>query len=1077
MHEPVNQELTDSVLLKAVENMPDTPSAMSICAIPGAVPGFSKVQMPHHDSEEDDGGHVVKRSRCVHAGQVTPRHLTYDSITPTEVQVSEPEEGQPRMLAIIDQQTEDHGALGMCVSSAEGARLPGDEVEGAEEHSCTLSPTPAVSTDENEDDHEVAEEMVEGAVDDQIATSGCPFFAHLAVSPQDLLQNKTVVVNRITQCVSAYAVSDDATVGMLKTVESQMMHVDETQIQVFNAVGVELDDVDLVVNTQIVVLMHQTQPKPSLGPAYEGFLANMPRALSVLCQGGGVADDEMRYYMSAFISQSVAHVVDPIVLDNFEDCELRCQSWLHELTQSSEVPNVSMLLANQHWIPCVVLPEEPRTIITTDEGARLLSGMLQADCRSVGSLAQVFVHDCGFQAFAWMAHQLKVCDMYAIMSFDTAASWRYLFWQHLLLHGRGSEQRWHHVGGHGDDLSVAIATLLREHGVAPGKAPSRAQEVIATLGQEALKRALLGPRPWPQIKAIANRCVPAYKLILPDELAEVVRERQAKGESLGRNSRKQKPKVPPARVDQHVCPGDIHIPTGVFEDDKGSPVQQIEPKQFNHVRHGVVVIDEVESKPYVQQGSGNMTTEGLLFLVVNPSADCIRQHGEPLRFPAQCKFTGEPILLSAVAIQMGQKHIRRARPAMIPTMPEVQVITVKMMVFRDQVDIPWHKVVAAHFKHVLFQVPCLAVCRKKQCGCEGWHKDASSTETEPLLDVWNHEYLTLQFKRTKPEDADMYSCSARVRADLFPKLRQAAAVNGFYMEPRTPDGRRQHEEFHTVWLPKMVHAEAVAACARSPQQAFVIRVQKRYGLKVARKHGEEVHKLFHQDSPFLGAAGLKLFQLGPLPWGTTRGILQKQLSEWQWSAVPLHPIGQAECRKGLMWLVKAPNEPQCSVITMSHGDVIIVPRDVAQSQAPVIPKVEASQLTKRTLQKQEQELLSDPWAQAASKLPQNKSGMDVVSQSQFRQLEERLNAKIAACSGQTGGEDQEMTTDYEPRFKAMESQIQQLQLAQQQQMVTTQEIKAQVDTQGQLFQQHLDQRMNEQLERIDAMLKKRGRDE
>lgn len=268
-------------------------------------------------------------------------------------------------------------------------------------------------------------------------------------------------------------------------------------------------------------------------------------------------------------------------------------------------------------------------------------------------------------------------------------------------------------------------------------------------------------------------------------------------------------------------------------------------------------------------------------------------------------------------------------------------------------------------------------------------------------------------------------------------------------------------------------AEAVAASACSPQPAFVIRVHKRYGLKVAREHGEEVHRYFHQDSPFLGDTVLQIFQLGPLPWGTTRTNLQKQFSEWQWSAVPLHPVGQSACGRGLMWLAKAKQNPPCSVITMTHGDIIIVPRAATAVQPPQIPKVEASQLTRRTLTKQDADPIGDPWASAAARLPsQNKLGSDAVSQVQMRQLEERLTAKIA---DNKTGDDAEMLPDYEPRFKAMEAQIQQLQVAQQQQMATTQELKTQVDSQSRIFQQHVDQRMSEQLEKIEAMLTKRGR--
>lgn len=177
-----------------------------------------------------------------------------------------------------------------------------------------------------------------------------------------------------------------------------------------------------------------------------------------------------------------------------------------------------------------------------------------------------------------------------------------------------------------------------------------------------------------------------------------------------------------------------------------------------------------------------------------------------------------------------------------------------------------------------------------------------------------------------------------------------------------------------------------------------------------------------------------------------------------------------------MWLAKAKERPACSVITMSHGDIIIVPREASASVQPQIPQVEASQLTRRSLQRQDAPLAVDPWAQAASKLPSAvKPQQDVVTQAQLRQLEDRLVAKLGQAQDRASDSDAEMVPDYEMRFKAMEEQIQQLQEGQRQQSIATQQIKLQVETQTKQFQQHVDHKMNEQLQQIQAMLDKRQR--
>eukprot|EP00438_Fugacium_kawagutii_P006136 Skav234011 [mRNA] locus=scaffold3484:97196:101892:+ [translate_table: standard] len=1054
-----SDELQDRDILHALEtSMIATPErsgseveSIRACDIPGAAPGFA-TGVPHGAPAMEDQPPMKKfRINC---DSFLP---TTDAIEEAKDTSSEPGGDHPDGQAATSVNAGEEGS----------SRAPSDDSgSDAEAESPAREPT-----SECESDPAAREQGLESEVDEGPTRVLHAPFAGTAISPQDLLDSKVVIMNRINGQLSSYAVTDETLVGTLRQAEAQLMEMPVDQVQVYDVVGQVLSDSDLVANNQCLVLLMPGQEQTVPDQLSEEWLASLPRAVSALCQGAGVADDEMRYYLSALEPQGIK-VHPPLLMDNFEDCWLRGAEWVKELCADSEVPVASMILANRHWIPVVRSGRDDEQIITTDAGVQVLKGMVPtADVRSEGPLPLKFPYDCGFQAFAWTIVQLDLSHVSAIMSTDMAASWRHLFWQAVLVRGDGPVCFRMMLGGHGDELHIAVAALLTAHGVNHGQALARAGDTITALGKEPVQRALQSVRPWQQMKHIANRCAPPYQLILPDELAAVVKDRQAKGESIGRSAKKNPKKASTPTPPVRLRPEDIHIPPGVFIDEEGRPACQLTSKNLLQTRTGVMVCEEDEAKPYVQQGVGTLSKEGLLFIIINPSSECISQHGEPLRFPAQCKHTGEPILLSAVILQMGQKPIARARPAMVPSLAEVAVITVKMIVFRDQVQQSWHDFASAPFKQVLQRVPCLAVCRHSNCSCEGWHKGSDSNETEPLLDVWNREFLTFQYKRTKPEDADLYSCSARVRADLFPKLAQMAAQDGFYVEPRSPDGRRQHEGYHTVWLPRLTHAEAVAACNRSPKNAFVVRVHKRYGLKVARDDGEAVHRFFHQDSPFLGDTGLRTFQLGPLPWGTTRAILQKQFTEWQWSAVPLHPLGQSECGKGLMWMAKAKADPVCAVITMAHGDVIIVPREAVRVPTPIIPKVEASQLTKRMLHQSDEKEPFDPWAKAAAALPGLKAPQrDVVSQAQFRQLEERLTAKI---DGSKESEDAEMLPDHEQRLRTMEAQIQQLQVGQQQQIASTQELRSQVETQGQAFQQHVDHKMNEQLEKIEAMLNKR----
>lgn len=80
-----------------------------------------------------------------------------------------------------------------------------------------------------------------------------------------------------------------------------------------------------------------------------------------------------------------------------------------------------------------------------------------------------------------------------------------------------------------------------------------------------------------------------------------------------------------------------------------------------------------------------------------------------MRVPAQCPSTGEPVLISAVLIQVGKLHVKRNLPDKVPAIDEVQVTAVKVMMYRDQVDTHWEDVVRSPIKHIMHVFPQLSV--------------------------------------------------------------------------------------------------------------------------------------------------------------------------------------------------------------------------------------------------------------------------------------------------------------------------------------------------------------------------------
>ena len=180
---------------------------------------------------------------------------------------------------------------------------------------------------------------------------------------------------------------------------------------------------------------------------------------------------------------------------------------------------------------------------------------------------------------------------------------------------------------------------------------------------------------------------------------------------------------------------------------------------------------------------------------------------------------------------------------------EIPVATAKVLVYRDQVEGSWQDFQEGPLKYIVNCLKILAVCRKPGCMCESWH--VGESQSEPLIDVWNRDFLTLGFKKSKPSESELFACAIRVRQEVFDDVMKQSGKSGIYIEPRSDDGKSHGDKYHTVWLSKMAFNEAVVACAKAKTPAYLIRVNRRYGLKTKVEFANELHKQFRADEPMM----------------------------------------------------------------------------------------------------------------------------------------------------------------------------------------------------------------------------------
>lgn len=853
-------------------------------------------------------------------------------------------------------------------------------------------------------------------------------------------------------------------------------------LEAFSAVGQPYTNDMMLKELPIVVLMEGT-PVTSHNLSQHAFdLRAWNRADASLMQQGAVAIDEMNFYLHTLQKniQTPCEVVDAVWFQSLADTTAIANEWIGKFSTTGMT--ISAILYGEHWIPIIACASSAQhfAVFTTPEGKHLWPLMFPMEDQigkvetGIG-LQSLFTWDCGFQALTWIAFSLQN-QVYQPMSAIAAAEWRMLFWQYSRAQVDSSVPLI--LGGHQSELEVALQAILKEHGVFPDRLVDRTKQMIDTIGTSSLLGALRSNRPWAAIKQLANQCNPKMRLIQEDEFQKIVQSRTSQNKAIGTKKNQKGDRNTPSH--KYLLPADVMVPTGVFTQQNGQAVPHLNIEQVSPNVKGIVVATESEYQPYASQKQ--ISQEGLAFLVLAPYSEELAALGEEIRFPAQSVATSEPVLLSAVMIQKGQQSVQRCLPKNQVQVAQIPTQTVKFLVYRDQFPQQWQELVDRPVKQILELIPEMRVCKNTECRCKAWRPDQHQGE-EPILDVWQRDFLNIHFKKCKPSDSAIFTCMMRLTTECFEMVTKQSGTDGLYCEARSNDGKRQDEEFHTVWLSKHTLEEAKVAKATSTVSASLIRVSNRYGLRVGKADAKTTHDAFRPDTPFLAGSAKSTWVVGPVPWGTTRKGLIKLFESWQWQAKPLQPAGKSADGSGLKWHVQASEAPENFVYTLSHGDVLIVKDNPEVVRQVPMHRVEASEHTmKRSLG--QQPLHRDPWQEAAQQLQSSSSNKpQQISTAQIATIETNLEAKLMQKI-KTQDVDANMEPSMEPRVAKLEQQLQQLQVQQMDTAKTTQQLSnkvdqfaTQMDGHSRQIQGHLDQKLAEQMDRIEALLAKRQRQE
>ena len=829
-------------------------------------------------------------------------------------------------------------------------------------------------------------------------------------------------------------------------------------------------------------------------------------------------DDEIRFHLLNLLKRHETNpspntpsergyvMMDPLLLSTWDMigkgmCETWCRANKGALKSGLHV--VAIFLVEEHWFPVwfnyhgrtIVAHRIADELVTTDTIMPVLS-VLRDELGFEAAVEHVMPNAlephrlCGASAIGFVSHLLAGTPL--------PQNYRELEELHVSLKAEFVEAL--HQGtccicpvawgaGQFSQVVQTLATELLKHGVPEDKVEQRANQAVKAIGSDNVSTALKSKNAWRSLKALGSNV--RFQFLLPDELEAVVQAN--KGNPVGRKQKGIALKTKPASLDM-IDPSKLALMDGTFR-VQGSPISQLAVQQLGPVACGVALITLEEAMPYLRAGK-RVSSEPLaiaVFAPVNAEVTTSLPHSKVM-IPCMCVANREPLLVEATLVQLGQGVVEKHVANTAVELDNLEVVTLKVMVYHDEFSGQWEEFVAAPIKHLVCKLPILRRCTGEQCQCDSWHNSEGLAVKDPIMDVWRRQFLSAAFKPVKALKADIFSVCLRVPAVLLSILLPLSGISGIYLEPRTPEGREIMPEYAVIWTPRMSASEMAHIKQTNPVIIGFARIGDRKGFRVLAGQAKSMHELVRPESTFLPSGPKNHHVAGPFPWGSDRQAIAKAMRQVGWQVKALQPL-QPIPGRGSMWLLQAVDEPPAAIIQTSNGEVVISKhreQTAAKTPAPsTVGSVSTLSLCGSSSGQPAGDV--DPWLQADPWGPYTmKKGHAAQSSASdgLHQLEERLQTAILAKIPTAMEQD-----DLPDRMSSLESQVQLLMSKHQTlegqvtevSVNTSQQfavVQQQIQQQGQSFHGQLETHaqgiqamFTQQMEQIRGLLAKRPRDE
>ena len=560
-----------------------------------------------------------------------------------------------------------------------------------------------------------------------------------------------------------------------------------------------------------------------------------------------------------------------------------------------------------------------------------------------------------------------------------------------------------------------LRDILQQRGVPEHLTEERALIGLSKVGLHKLKGALDAKDVWGQLKVLGSAPKVNFLWIKPAELEEQIKKRAQSKFKVNSSHKKASKNKSSGSQPMVVDPLDLQLIEGTFMAGDDAPMNQLKISEVGANRCGIAFGQLSDVQPYLQ-GTESLTLGGLGILTTTP-IPVVAQGLLPvtnLRFPAIFIPTGEAILIEGSLIQLGDQTIHRVENPNRIQIDEPQTVVLKITVFKDEWPHSWDTFTISPVKAILNQFPAFVLCKGISCGdgCQKYHPPVDTELGSVIADVWNRFWLSLRGKRMPAAEADIFQVYFRTPQVCMSSLHWLSGNAGLYVEPRSVDGRSTDPSLAVIWLPGSNLTEAMHKQKTIEKTLPVTRFGSKYGVRVLIKDEAQIRAKMGAEESQPRILVQQIYEMRPLPHGTTRKGLTQMLSELGWAAKPVQP-GRADA-SGMSWKVGAEAPPPAPIVQTSMGDVTISLQKQVITDSP-IQRVFGSTRTQAHLRRkarkednkenikppQAPDTGADPWLQADpwAKWPQRSGSHDGDVQMQvvpkLESIEEKLRGEIS----------------------------------------------------------------------------------